>query len=223
VISDSIHDTELAFGALMIGGQVSIKAGLNAIEVCARMLQLMQQKVQEIMKTGGVGTPQDVQGLARCDQYVRGYMKILEADPQQQQHVKQLGDVLGKVMNLVKAMAQRQQQAAKARAAQAQAGNGGADAAKIKATAMQAKAKIEQGKQSHAAKTAQRQITFEREEQRREQEHQAEMRRRQQEFEMEAAAKDLQTATEIRHSRAKTGEDIRASRLRNQSQEDDLE
>ena len=223
VISDSIHDTELAFGALMIGGQVSIKAGLNAIEVCARMLQLMQQKVQEIMKTGGVGTPQDVQGLARCDQYVRGYMKILEADPQQQQHVKQLGDVLGKVMNLVKAMAQRQQQAAKARAAQAQEGNGGADAAKIKATAMQAKAKIEQGKQSHAAKTAQRQITFEREEQRREQEHRAEMRRWQQEFEMEAAAKDLQTATEIRHSRAKTGEEIRTSRLRNLSQDTDLE
>ena len=202
VISDSIHDTELAFGALMMGAQVSVKAGLNAIEVCARMLQLMQGKVQEVAKTGGVGTPQDVAGLGRCAQYVAGYLKILAGNPNEQQHVKQLGDVLGKIGNLIKAMAQRQQQAAQKRAQQ---GNGGGmdakSAAALKGKMALDQAKAQNARESHAARTAQKQISWEKEEQRRQQEHQLEMRRRQQEAEMDALAKDVSTAADVRSKR----------------------
>jgi hypothetical protein len=204
VISESIHDTELAFGALMMGAQVSVKGGLNAIEVCTRMLSLMTAKVQEIMQTGGVGTQQDVMGLGRCGQYVTQYLGILKADPKEQQHAKQIGDVLGKVMNQVKAMAQRQQEQAKKAA---QGGNGHMDPkdqAKIAATAMTAKAKVELGKQSHAAKTAQREISWQKEEQRKQQEHQLEMQREQQRMHLDAAAKDLTTAAEIRTNRLKS-------------------
>ena len=163
VISDSVHDTELAFGSLLAGAQVSLKAGLNAIEVCGRMLQLMEGKTQEILQTGGVGTPQDLAGLQRCAQYVTAYMELLAENPEERQRVKQFGDVLGKVMNQVKAFAQRQQQAAQA--AQ-QGGNGGMDAkerAKVQGMVAEKQAKIQMAQQSHQQRTQQRQAQFQQE------------------------------------------------------------
>jgi hypothetical protein len=205
VISDSIHDTELAFGALMQGAQVSIKAGLNAVEVCVRMLQLMQGKVAMIMKLPGelrgVGTQEDVIGLMGCAKYVGGYMKVLAGNANEKQRVKKLGDVLGKLMNMVKAMAQRQQEAMQKKA---QAGNGAMDpkaAAALKGKMMIDQAKAANTRESHAQKTAQRQISFEREEQRKQQQHQLEMAREKQRIGLDAIAKDLQTAGDLRAKR----------------------
>lgn len=205
-VSDSIHDTELAYGSLMMGAQVSIKRGLNPIEVCGRMLQLMQGKVQEVMQTGGVGTQADVLGLARCAQYVAANLEILTSNPNEKQSAKQIGDVLGKTMNMVKAMAQRQQQAAQ-KAAQAGNGNGGLDpkdAAKIQATILTARTKAELAKESHAQRTAQRQVQFEQKLKQDRMKHGADL-----------AATDLNAASEIRHGRAKAAEDLRAQRAGN--------
>jgi hypothetical protein len=109
-VTDTIHDTELAFGSLMAGGTVTPKPGLVPAEVCTTMLRLMGQMVQQIMSTDGVGTPQQVQGLQKAAQYMSAYMQQLAQDEAAKAFVKQLGDGLGQVMNLVKAMAQRQQE-----------------------------------------------------------------------------------------------------------------
>jgi hypothetical protein len=214
VISESIHDTELAFGALMMGGQVSVKGGLNAVEVCARMLQLMQGKVQEITQIEqGVGTVQEVIGLGRCAQYIQGYLQILAQNKAAQQLARAIGDAMGKIMNLVKAMAQRQAEQAKA----GRQGDGGMDPkdlAKIQAMILQAQTKARLATESHAARTAQKQITWEKEEQRRQQEHEQGMAERRQEMQLSAAAKDLETAANIRHDRTRAFEDIRQSRAR---------
>jgi hypothetical protein len=153
-ISDSIHDTELAFGSLMAGASVTPRPGLNAIEVVAKMLQLMDTKLKQI---GPVGTPADLIGLQLAVQYTTGFLQILAQDKEQKGTVKVMGQVMAQITNQLKALAQRQQQ-------QAQSQNGGMDAkdkAKIQSILMQAKVKAQNAKESHAERTAQRHITFE--------------------------------------------------------------
>lgn len=160
-ISDSIHDTELAFGTLMQGSTVTPKPGLNATEVASTTIRLMAQKVQMIMQSGTPGTPQDLMGLQLAAQYAGAFMQQLSQDPESKQIVKQLGDALGQIMNQIKAMAQQQQEAAQAAAQQNGNGQDPEAMAKIQAMLLQAQTKSENAKQSHAERTAQRQITFE--------------------------------------------------------------
>jgi hypothetical protein len=109
-VTDATHDAELAFGSLMQGVPVKPKPGLSPREQIETVLRLMTMKVQFIEQTGGLGTPQDVIGLQAAANYVGQLMKQLEQDKAEKQRVKQYGDVLGKLMNMVKAFAQRQQE-----------------------------------------------------------------------------------------------------------------
>lgn len=115
-VSDTQHDTEIVFGTLMAGTPVTPKPGLNPLEVIETMINLMGATVQNIMQTGGVGTPQQVNGMQMAAQYTGAFMQMLAGDDTMKQQVKQFGDALGKIMNMVKAFAQRQQQAAQAAA-----------------------------------------------------------------------------------------------------------
>jgi hypothetical protein len=162
-ISDSVHDTEAVFGALMMGTPVTPKSGLNSQEVAATTIKLMAVKVQQIMQSGGVGTPQDVIGLQTAGQYASAYIQMLSQDKQMAPMAKKLGDALGKLMNEVKAMAQRQQEMAK-KAAQ-QNGNGShvdpKDIVKAQLEKQKGEQKLALAQKSHAQKTAQRQVQFE--------------------------------------------------------------
>lgn len=161
-VSDTVHDTELVFSALMSGHPVHAKDGLNSAEVAGTMLDMMDHAIQKLMQSGGIGTPQDLQGFALVSGYATHFIKILEQDNNSKQTAGELNQKLSKLGNLVKAMQQRQQEMAQKAAAAN--GGGGLDAeakAKIAATQATAQAKIDQGKQSHAQKTAQRQISFE--------------------------------------------------------------
>lgn len=161
VVSNSIHDSELAFGTLMIGGDVTPKPGLNSAEVAGTVLKQMAAKVKEIMQTGSVGTPQEVRGLVKAAQYAGSFIQMLSQDEKSKPLVKKLNDALTQIMNEVKGMVQRQQQAAE-KAAQSN-GNGmdPKDAAKIQATQLTAQQKVANMRESHALKTAQRKIQFE--------------------------------------------------------------
>jgi hypothetical protein len=162
-VSDTIHDTEIVFGTLMTGSAVTPKSGLNRIEVAGRMLQLMEAKVQQITQTGGVGTPQDLQGLQMCAQYTSAFIQMMEQDKQEKSTARAMAQALSKVMNEVRAFAQRQQEMAQQAA---QAGNGQMDPkdmAKLKAQEMQAQIKAKNTQQSHAERTAQKRLSFEQE------------------------------------------------------------
>ena len=108
--SDSVHDAQLTFSALMDGVPVAAKKGVNATEQIQVILQLMQAKAQQIEQTDGLGTPQDVQGLTMASGYVQHAMIQLEADKSNKQLIKQAQDQLMQTMNMVKAFAQRQQE-----------------------------------------------------------------------------------------------------------------
>ena len=158
-VTDSIHDTELVFGTFMSGGMVTPKSGTNPIEVVETGIKLIGATVQQINQTNGVGTPQQVQGLYAFNVYLTQYIQQLEQDDQNAQRVKEYGDVLGKLMNQVKAFAQRQQQAA-----QKQNGNGDGAAQEAMMNLQMKRAegqqKMQQKQESHVQKLTQNRQKF---------------------------------------------------------------
>jgi hypothetical protein len=180
---------------LLQGFPVDIKTGMNHIEYVQEILRGMAMQVKKINDRGGVATQQEIEGLVNAGHHVEEHIKIIAQDEKQKPMVKQFGDVLGQIMNQVKAFAQRlQQQRQKA----AQNGNGGMDPkdlAKAKMTMMQGQQKIQLAKSSHAERTAQKRIAFEQKLQQDAQKHQAEI-----------AATDLATASEIQRNRFKSME-----------------
>ena len=175
-VTDSVHDAQLAAGSLMLGLPVAIKTGMNHIDYVDSLLASMALIISNILKAGGVGTPDKVRGLQNMAAHTAAHIEIIAQDKAEKARVKQYMDQLGKLMNEVKAFAQRMQQ-------QAQAGNGGApgvdpkDIAKIQADQMKAEAKVKNTRESHAQRTVQRQIQFEQQMKQDAQRHQLEMRK----------------------------------------------
>jgi hypothetical protein len=175
-VSDTIHDTELAFGTLMSGVEVTPKEGLNPVEVAAKTIQLMGQELQKIKATGGAGTPEDLMGFAAAQKYATAFIEQLAQDDKAKPVVKKLNDAMTQIMNEVKGLAQQQQKMAQAAAqANGQQQMDPKDAAKIQATQLTAQQKVQNMKESHALKTAQRKIQFEQQFREDQQKHAAEM------------------------------------------------
>jgi hypothetical protein len=187
-VTDSVHDAQLAAGVLMQGLPVGIKTGMNHIEYVETLLQDMALLVAQIQKSGGMATPQQILGLQNMAGHISEHIKIIAQDKTEKARVKAYGDALGKIMNMVKAFAQRLQEQAQKQNGQPQMDP--KDAAKIQATMMTAKTKSDLAKQSHAQRTAQRQIQFEQDLKQKAQQHEADLQ-----------AKDLTAASEINRNR----------------------
>lgn len=186
-ISDSVHDAQVSFGTLMQSYPVVPKTGQNHQEYVQVYLLELSQVVMGIEKTTKMATPQQIKGFQTVATAIAAHLQILAQDPSEKAFVAAIQKQLSKIMNLVRAFVQRLQQAQQK--AQQQNGNGQPDPkdiAKIKASQLQAGVKAQNSRESHAAKTAQRQVAFEMEES-----------RKQQEFEAEQHRKNLETAHEI--------------------------
>jgi hypothetical protein len=208
-VSNTVRDTEFAFNCFMAGNPVTPKDGLNAAEVAGTILDLMDHKVQEIMQAGGVGTPADVKGFTMAAGYAAHYIQLLEQDKNAKPLATALNQKLGKVGNEIKGMQQRQQEMMQ-KAAAANGGAGGMDAkdkAKIQATIITAKTKADLAKQSHAQKTAQRQISFEQKLKQDAQKHQHDLAKSAQEHMADLAGKDLEVAANIKRGGMKSFEE----------------
>lgn len=199
-ISDSIHDTQLAFGSLMAGAQVQVRPGLNNVEVVATMLQLMDNKIKQL---GPMGSQQDIAGLVNCQQYAQGFIQLLAQDKEMQATARAFSQVLSKLMNLVRAMAQRLQQQQQ-KMAQAQGQNGdGSTQAKIQAIRATAIEKQRSARESHAQKTAQRQIQFQQDMKQRQQEHALELRQKAAEHGLDLRQKAVEKELDLQNERIK--------------------
>lgn len=104
---------EQLFGTMMQGVQVAPRQGIDIQGYVAQLLKMMGEVIQRITQTNNTGTMEEVIGLGIIGQNVDQNIKILAADPKQKQNVKEFGDALGKMMNLVKGFGQRLQEAAK--------------------------------------------------------------------------------------------------------------
>ncbi len=161
-VSDSVHDAQIVAGTLMQGLPVGIKTGMNHIEYVETLMQSMATVVQRIQQTNGMGTMEEILGLQNMAQHIGQHIQIIAQDPNEKQRVKQYGDAMGKMMNMVKAFAQRLQEQQQ----QAQQNGQQQDPetmAKIQAMLITAKAKADNTRESHAQKTSQRQLQWEQE------------------------------------------------------------
>lgn len=202
-VTDSVHDAQLTAGTLLQGLPVAVKTGMNHIEYVETLLVSMAFAIQKARTRGNMATPDELVGLQNLAQHISQHIEIIAQDEAEKERAKGYADSLGKLMNEVKAFAQRLQ---KQMEGQAQQGNGGMDEkdkAKIHATMATAKAKIQNTRESHAQRTAQRQIQFEVETAQRQQEHQLEMERKRAELQADVAAKRIQAQADAANSRMK--------------------
>lgn len=205
-VTDSVFDAALAWGTLMTGVPMPVKEGDSHREVVETLLRMMAMKVQQIMQSGGVGTPQDVVGLSNAASYVGQHIQLLAQDESEKQRVKQYGDVLGKLGNEVKAMAQRQQEAA----AQQNGHQDPETMAKVAAIAATTQAKVQAKQVADAQKLAQKDAAF-----RQKQAHEVEKTRadlfvKGMEGTVEAGAEHARSAAEVRSVERKTEAEVAA-------------
>ncbi len=193
-ISDSVSWAQTAVGTIMAGAPVALQPGRNVTEVIEAWLQSMGQIVQRIEQGGGTATKEELVGLMNFQQIIGQAIQQLARDPMEKQRVKQYGDILGKMANMVKAYAQRFQEAQQKQNGQQQMDP--KDMAKVQGMVLQAKTKADLAKQSHGQRTAQKQIQWEQKMKQDAQKHAADI-----------ASKDLETASNINRNRLKSTEE----------------
>jgi hypothetical protein len=207
-VTESVFDAALAWGSLMTGVPIPVKEGDSHREVVETHLRMIAMKVQQIMQSGGVGTPQDVIGLMNAASYVGQHIQLLSQDESEKQRVKQYGDVLGKLGNEVKAMAQRQAEAA----AQQNGHQDPETMAKVAAIAATTQAKVQAKQMSDAQKLAHKEQAF-----RQKQEHDVEKTRadvfvRGMEGVVETSAEHARSAAEVKAIEKKADAEAEAAR-----------
>lgn len=211
-ITDSVHDAEISTASLMMGLPVDIKTGMNHIEYVDTMLRNLSIVILKAKKQGNMASPDQIEGMQNMANHINAHIQIVAQDENEKQRVTFWQKNLTKMMNEVKGFMQRLQQAMKDKSQQ---GNG-ADPeamAKIQSQKMQAEAKMANTRESHAQRTAQRQIQFEMEEKRDQQRHAREMQMQSQKAALELRAKQAETAAELRGKRAERVQELGARRL----------
>lgn len=187
-ISDSVSFAQQSVGTLMAGAPVSIKPGVNITEYIETMLHSMATIIQRIEQEGGMATKEEIVGLQNMGQNIGQAIQQLAQDKTMKQKVKIYSDDLGKLMNLVKAYAQRLQEQQQQQNGQAQISPEAQ--AKVAAINLQAQTKAENQKAQFAQKHVQRQIQF-----------QAKLRQDALKTKADIAKQDLETAGNIRRNR----------------------
>jgi hypothetical protein len=201
-VTDSVHDAQLTMGTLMMGLPVAVKTGINHIEFVETLLRMMTMVVQRIEQSGGMASEEQIIGLQTVAQHISQHMQIIGQDEEEKERVKQYGDALGKLLNMVKAYAQRLQEQRQKQNGQAQLSQ--EEAAKIMAIQQTAAAKVRNMRESHGLRTAERQVQFEQSQKQDAEKHRMEMLKKAAEVQGDIAAKDLQTASAIRTNRMKS-------------------
>jgi len=207
--SNSIHDAQMSIGSLLIGQPMETRLNVNHNEYAMALLSALEVEIQKIKAAGGVPESQaeliglqNLAGVTVDGQPVPGngalnHIMLFGQDEQNKAETKQLNDQLGKLMNEVKAFAQRLQEQQ-----QSQNGNGAPqlDAeTQQKIISMQAltDSKMEANAKSNAQRTAVRQVQDERKIQRDDQQFQQDMAQKEQEHRLDLAAEAQKSQLEV--------------------------
>jgi hypothetical protein len=205
-VTDAVHDAELSTAALMMGLPVQLKTGMNHIEYVNTMLKGLAMVIAKAQKQGGMATQDEITGMGALAQHISQHIQIVAQDEHEKERVTNWGKALGKLMNLVKAMAQRLQEQQK-KQSEAQAQGGGVDPkdkAKIQGMLMISDAKAKNARESHAQKTAQRQLQWEMEQKREAQGKASEQGQAHQERMMDVRTEQAKTRMGLQAEHAKT-------------------
>lgn len=108
--SDSVKDGQQDSGVLMQGLPVAFRESVNHTEYIEALLIAMQSVIQRIEQgQGGMATADQIQGLENTANQAELHVQKLSEDESEKSRVKDYSDSLGKMMNAVKAYAQRLQ------------------------------------------------------------------------------------------------------------------
>lgn len=186
-VSDARVEGQKAAAALMLGLPVDVSTGINRIDYVEALLSSTATKIQQIEKlSNGSATMDQVIGLSNLLQHAGQQVGLIGQDKNEAERSRAYMDNIKEMSNLLRGyqqrLAEQNQEAAQAMGA----GENAKDAAKVQSMIIQAKTKAELARQSHAERTAQKQITWQKDEERKQQEHQMELQRKQVEAAMAA-------------------------------------
>jgi hypothetical protein len=199
VISDSLHDAQLAAGALMMGMPVAIKTGMNHIEYIEALLDSMSMVIKRIAQGQQMGvmiTPLEISGLGNIANHIGQHIQILAQDRNEKDRVKKYSDLLGKLANEVKGFAQQFFEKH-----QSENGQNPELQAKLQAEVIKAQsnAKIKEDKAAQAM--SQKDASFQQRMEQEAEKHRMQLGKDLQMTEVEIAKTDLETAATIKRER----------------------
>lgn len=203
-VSMSRHSAAVAFGSLMSG---TVIAGwprvANLMEVLEVLIGELGNSVQQAVQMGGMVSTDKFTGYQNVLAHIGKLVEQVGQDDAVKDRVKQLAQLSGKIANQVKAFGQRLAQQMKA---QGQGGNGEAAAAQAKVQSMQLQAKVKamNTRESHAQRTAQRQIQHEMQMEQDREKHQLDMQKEMQQMKLDALGKHIETASAVGIQRMKS-------------------
>lgn len=196
-VSNSVHDAQLATDRLMRGLPFSDRPDMVYEDYVRTWLADLTLLIESAQNAGGMATAEEIVGFQNMAKHIGKFLEIMAQDDDEKPKIAEYQHNLNQLMDLVKGFQQRLIAQAKARAKLGGNGADPKDAAKAQAMVLQAQTKARLAEQSHAQKTAQRQVSFELKEQQQERQHNAEMRRIHNEHQYElltGAARELAAA-----------------------------
>lgn len=177
VISDSMHDAQLSTERLMRGLPFVPRPDMVYEDYVKVWLADLSLLIGRAVKSGGMATPDQIVGFQTMADQISQFIAIIAQDPEEKPKIKQYQDTLGKLVNEIKGFIQRLQQAAQKTNGNGAAGPDPKDLAKVQGAMLQAQVKAKNAETSHGQRTAQKQVAFELEQQRKDRETNAEIRR----------------------------------------------
>ena len=217
-VTDSKQKAMVAMGSLMMGLPVKFGSSDNRIEVVETLIGELALVIGRSEQNGNMATQEQIMGMQTVAQAIAENLQILGQDKSMRPRVKQYGQDLGKLMNIVKGFAQRLQQMMQKQAQQnGAAGPDPKDLAKAKAIEMQAAIKAKNASESHSQRTAQRQVQWEMEQRRKAQEHEFDQAHEAKLTQAEIASQDVKTIAEVGRQRVKSRNEIRMARKKAES------
>jgi hypothetical protein len=160
--TDGTLEAEDVFATLMEGIPVSMREGIDQQGYVESMIGMMAAKVgkiEEMEQQGEVADLDELEGLDTVQQDINKHIELLAQNPENKQMVKQYGDMLGQLNNMVKKFIQHYMEQK-----QSEMENQNVDQeamAKANATTMLANVKAGIGEQNAALKRQQSQAKFE--------------------------------------------------------------
>ncbi len=170
--SKSGHDAELAADRLLSGLPFSFRTDMILEDYVKVWLRDLAIVLQRAMANQAAVTINDIAGYQNMANHIGKALQQMASDDEMKPKLRQYSDALGQLMNYIKGLAQR--------ASQQQQGQPGVDpetVSKIQSDQMLAQEKARQSAISHAQKTAQRQVQFEKEEARKDRQAMADIHR----------------------------------------------
>jgi hypothetical protein len=175
----------------MLGNPVKFTPDQNRIEIIQTLMRQMQMVMQWISMSGVPASQPQIVGLQNMSQHISEIIQSLDKSDQTRYEKELVG--------IIRAFAQSQRTASQ----QQQNGQGQIDPkdiAKIAAERMKTQGKLANMRESHATRTAQKEIQWEREQQREEARHQLELRRELERENVEDIARGLEAGSVVRRN-----------------------